>query len=261
MSKNRILYFLHIPKTSGMKMQNELLHAAKKASPIIESEVGSLHQVGNVYIADDFEFVFNQEIADTHNIICGHFGRNPIDLIEGLITFSIIREPFGQFLSLAKYAAYQLNTKFTEEFLDLFLLTDNDLGTNFEGMSGCDNPQSCFLYSKISSIERFNGIDELGNPIFSDKKTIFIEKPKSYEDLEERIDGMIIGTLEKRNLLIDKINPILKSNFGMFLEHNNEILNDTPKIEFKINNRHERIIKEKTELDNELYRYISERLN
>ena len=255
MNKNKHLYFLHIPKTSGMKMQHELLNAAKNAFFVDGEEARS---VGNVYIPDDFEFVFDPEIANTHNIICGHFGRNPIDAIEGLTTFSIIREPFSQFLSLAKYAAHQSEVEFTEEFLDSFLLNDNELGTNFEGMSGCDNPQSCFLYSKISSIERFNGIDEFGNSVFSEKKTIFVEKPKSYKDLEERIDGIIIGILEKRNLLIDKINPTLESNFGMRIDSNCEIVNNTPKIKFKINNRHKQIINEKTEIDNELYHRVDE---
>jgi hypothetical protein len=258
MRKNKHLYFLHIPKTSGTKMQYELLGAAKRAFPVNGTESGSFNVAGNVYIPGDFEFVFDPEIANTHNVICGHFARNPIDAIEGLTTFSIIREPFSQFLSLAKYAAHQSEVEFTEEFLELFLLNDNDLGTNFEGMSGCDNPQSCFLYSKISSIERFSGIDEFGNSVFSEKKTIFIEKPKSYMDLEEKIDGIIIGVLEKRNLLVEKINPILERNFGMHIDINSKIVNNTPELKFKISNRHKNIINEKTEIDNELYRRVSE---
>ena len=260
MRKNKHLYFLHIPKTSGTKMQHELLDAAKRVFPVDGAKSISPRIAGNVYIPGDSDFVFDPEIANTHNIICGHFARNPIDVIEGLTTFSIIREPFSQFLSLAKYAAHQSEVEFTEEFLDSFLLNDNDLGTNFEGMSGCNNPQSCFLYSKISSIERFNGIDEIGNSVFSEKKTIFVEKPKSYKDLEERIDGMIIGILEKRNLLIDKINPILESNFGMHIDSNSKIVNNTPEPKFKISNRHKHMINEKTVIDNELYSRISEQL-
>jgi hypothetical protein len=256
MKKSKHVYFLHIPKTSGMKMQYELLDAANKDIPVNGTKETSLRMAGNVYLPGDFEFVFDPEIANTHNIICGHFARNPIDAIDGLTTFSIIREPFSQFLSLAKYAAHQSEVEFTEEFLELFLLNDNDLGTNFEGMSGCDNPQSCFLYSKISSIERFNGIDEFGNSVFSEKKTIFIDKPKSYKDLEERIDGIIIGVLEKRNLLIEKINPILESNFGMHIDIDNNIVNNTPELKFKISNRHKQMINEKTEIDNELYHRI-----
>lgn len=255
--QNKCLYFLHIPKTSGMKMQYELLDAARNPDSKNLAKVYSQDVNRKVYLPGEFEFVFDPEIANSYNIICGHFARNPIDVIDGLITFSMVREPFAQYLSLAKYAAHQSSVEFNEEYLDLFLSNDNEINTRFEGMTGCDNPQSCFLYSKISSMEQLVG-DDFGNLIFSEEKSFFLEKPKSYQDVENRINGIIIGTLEKRNLLIEKINLILKNLFGIQIKSNQEIINGTPEPKFKISKRHAEIIKSKTEIDLELYRRVNE---
>ena len=240
MSKNKNIYFLHIPKTSGMKMQYELLESSKsqkvKNSP-------------SVYIPGEFEFVFNPDISESHNIICGHFGRNPIDVIENLFTFSILRKPFEQYLSMAKYAAAQQSTEFTEEFLDLFITNNNDLFSQFEGMSGCDNPQSSFLFSKTSYTD--------GLPEYIEK-VIFIEKPNSYLNLKEKLDGITIGTLEKRFLLVEEVNKVLRKNYNFEIQNNNNVVNSTPPIAFKISNSHRKLINEKIQIDNELYAKVSE---
>lgn len=237
---NKKIYFLHIPKTSGMKMQYEILESSKspeaKNSPC-------------VYLPGEFEFVFNPEIANYYNIICGHFGRNPIDTVDNLFTFSILRNPFDQYISLAKYAAAQQSIEFTEEFLDLFITNNNDFFSQFEGMSGCDNPQSSFLFSKTSYIERLSGYAE---------KVVFVDKPKSYLDMKEKLVGITIGTVEKRFLLVDEVNKVLRKEYNFEIQNNNKIVNSTPPVSFKISNRHRKIIDEKTEIDNELYARVSE---
>lgn len=237
-SKN--IYFLHIPKTSGMKMQYELLEFSKsklaKNSP-------------SVYLPGEFEFVFNPDIANHYNIICGHFGRNPIDSVNNLFTFSILRNPFEQYLSLAKYAAAQQSIEFTEEFLDLFITNNNDFFSQFEGMSGCDNPQSSFLFSKTSYIEKLPEYIE---------KVVFIDRPKSYADMEEKLVGITIGTVEKRFLLVNEVNKVLRKEYNFEIQNNNKIVNSTPPISFRISNRHKKLINEKTQIDNELYARVSE---
>jgi len=246
MSKNKHLYFLHIPKTSGTKMQHDILAASKSINK------------AKVYIPGDFEFVFNPEIANSYNIICGHFARNPIDVINGLTTFSMIREPFDQYLSLAKYAAAQSGVKFSEEFLDLFLSNDNEFNTQFEGMSGCDNPQSCFLFSKIACIEHQSPVDSYGNLPESKYQSFFVEKPTSYSELSERLDGIMIGTTENRALLVERVNNILFNLYGIKMAHSNSVINSTPKPTFKISKKHKSKILEKTEIDIELYTKIKE---
>ena len=246
MSKNKHLYFLHIPKTSGTKMQSDILAASQSTNKV------------KVYIPGDFEFVFNPEIADSYNIICGHFARNPISTISELFTFSMIREPFDQYLSSAKYAAIQSGIDFNEEFLDSFLSNDNEFSTQFEGMSGCDNPQSCFLFSKIACIEHKPPTDSYGNLYESRYQSFFVEKPKSYSELSERLDGIIIGTAENRSFFVERINRILFSLYGIVMTNNDLIINSTPKPAFKISKKHKSNILEKIELDIELYAKIKE---
>lgn len=246
MSKNKHLYFLHIPKTSGTKMQSDILAASQSVNE------------AKVYIPGDFEFVFNPEIADSYNIICGHFARNPISTISELSTFSMIREPFDQYLSSAKYAAIQYGIDFNEEFLDSFLSNDNEFSTQFEGMSGCDNPQSCFLFSKIACIEHKPLIDSYGNLYESRYQSFFVEKPKSYSELSERLDGIIIGTAENRALFVERINNILFDLYGIKMSNNNLVVNGTPKPTFEISKQHKKEINSRIQLDLELYAKIVE---
>ena len=246
MSKNKHLYFLHIPKTSGTKMQSDILAASQSTNKV------------KVYIPGDFEFVFNPEIADSYNIICGHFARNPISTISELSTFSMIREPFDQYLSSAKYAAIQSGIDFNEEFLDSFLSSDNEFSTQFEGMSGCDNPQSCFLFSKIACIEHEPLIDSYGNLYESRHQSFFVEKPKSYSELSERLDGIIIGTVENRVLFVERINNILFDLYGIKISNNNSVVNGTPKPTFEISKQHTKEINSRIQLDLELYAKIVE---
>ena len=246
MSKNKHLYFLHIPKTSGTKMQSDILAASQSTNKV------------KVYIPGDFEFVFNPEIADSYNIICGHFARNPISTISELSTFSMIREPFDQYLSSAKYAAIQSGIDFNEEFLDSFLSSDNEFSTQFEGMSGCDNPQSCFLFSKIACIEHKPLIDSYGNLYESRHQSFFVEKPKSYSELSERLDGIIIGTAENRALFVERINNILFDLYGIKMSNNNSVVNGTPKPTFEISKQHKKEINSRIQLDLELYAKIVE---
>lgn len=246
----KTVYFLHIPKTSGMKMQHDLLYCSKNTNSINNP---------TVYIPGEFEFVFDPAIAASSNIICGHFGRNPISAIEGLLTFTILREPFEQFLSLAKYAASQNSVEFNEQFLDAFLNNNNDINSRFEGMSGCDNPQSCFLYSQIASVEYPSGFDEFGNYRFDEQRCFFVEKPNSYNDVKQRLDGIIIGTLKNRNILIYELNKILRKIFNIEILQSNEIINSTPPATFKISKQHKKLIEEKTYIDAELYAKVCEK--
>ena len=227
-------------------MQSDILAASQSTNKV------------KVYIPGDFEFVFNPEIADSYNIICGHFARNPISTISELSTFSMIREPFDQYLSSAKYAAIQSGIDFNEEFLDSFLSSDNEFSTQFEGMSGCDNPQSCFLFSKIACIEHKPLIDSYGNLYESRHQSFFVEKPKSYSELSERLDGIIIGTAENRALFVERINNILFDLYGIKMSNNNSVVNGTPKPTFEISKQHKKEINSRIQLDLELYAKIVE---
>jgi hypothetical protein len=258
MFKSKKLYFLHIPKTSGIKMQYELIDASSKSLSKNKPKVYSQDANRPERRGGKFEFVFDPSIADSYDIICGHFARNPIALVDDLITFSIIREPFEQYLSLAKYAAVQSGVDFTEEFLDSFLNNDDEFNTQFEGISGCNNPQSCFLFSKIACIENEPYIGSYGNLVEARYQAFFVEKPKSYSELTGRLSKIIIGTLENRASFVERINKILFDLYGIKISNNNAVINETPKPAFIISKQHKKEINSKIQLDLELYAKIRE---
>jgi|LakMenE18May11ns_1017448.scaffolds.fasta_scaffold9745406_1 hypothetical protein len=258
MSKSKKLYFLHIPKTSGIKMQYELIDASSKSLLKNKPKVYAQDANRSQHKGDKFEFVFDPSIADSYDIICGHFARNPIAIVDDLITFSIIREPFEQYLSLAKYAAVQSGVNFTEEFLDSFLNNDDEFNTQFEGISGCNNPQSCFLFSKIACIENEPYINSYGNLVEARYQAFFVEKPKSYSELNERLSKIIIGTLENRTFFVERINKLLFDLYGIKISNNDSVINETPKPTFRISKQHKSKIYSKIELDIELYNKIKE---
>lgn len=236
----KYLYFLHIPKTSGMKMQYQLLDASAEQNSINSP---------NVYCPGDFEFVFDADIGKTHNIISGHFARNPIETLPNVATFTMVRDPVQQYISVAKYAAMFTGQEFTEEFMMPFLTGESEMYSYFEGMEGCSNPQSSFISSKLSTLEYgLNGKD----------RTVFVRKPESFEDVREHLSGMIIGVMEERNHLISKVNVLLKKMFNISIRKDESVVNATPPVNFKITKEHIKLILDRTELDRELYAKVLE---
>jgi hypothetical protein len=237
--KYKKAYFLHIPKTSGMKMQYDLLNAAHKCKNEVKP---------SVYLPGEFEFVFNPATAKNNEIICGHFGRNPIETVKNIFSFSMIREPYEQYLSTLKYAASYTKQPFTEDFLDFFLTEGSEMLSQFEGMSGCENPQSCFLYSKTSYLALQTANYE---------KVIFVEKPQSIDDVMNKIENIIIGTVKNRNYFINVLNAYLYDLFQIKIDNSIDIVNPTPKMDFKISKKHKNLIMSKTWLDFEIYNILS----
>lgn len=238
--KGESLYFLHIPKTSGMKMQYQLLDAANNPNSINQP---------NVYCPGDFEFIFDTDIGKTHNIISGHFARNPIETLPNVTTFTMVRDPVHQYISVAKYAAMFTDKEFTEEFMMPFLTGESEMYSYFEGMSGCSNPQSSFISSKLSTLEYdLNGKE----------RTVFVNKPESFEDVREHLSGMIVGVMEQRNELVQKVNILLKKMFNISIRKDDSIVNATPPVNFKISKECINLILDRTELDRELYAKVLE---
>ena len=236
----KYLYFLHIPKTSGVKMAHQLLDASNNPSAINQPKV---------YRPGYFEYVFDANIGKTHNIISGHFARNPIETLPDVATFTIIREPVQQYISAVKYSAMRKGEEFTEESMMPFLTGEAEMYSYFEGMSGCSNPQSSFISSKLSTLEYdLNGKD----------RTVFVKKPESFEDVRECLSGMVIGVMEERDELVQKVNILLKKMFNISIREDNSIVNATPSVNFKISKECINLILDRTELDRELYAKVLE---
>lgn len=223
-----------------MKMQHQLLDAANNPNSINQP---------NVYCPGDFEFIFNTDIGKTYNIISGHFARNPIETLPNVTTFTMVRDPVQQYISVAKYAAMFTDEEFTEEFMMPFLTGESEMYSYFEGMSGCPNPQSSFISSKLSTLEYdLNGKE----------KTVFVKKPESFEDIRKHLSGMVIGVMEQRDEIVQKVNILLKKMFNISIREDDSIVNATPPVNFKISKECINLILDRTELDRELYAKVLE---
>jgi hypothetical protein len=221
-------------------MQHQLLDAASNPKSINSP---------TVYCPDNFEFLFDSRIAQTHNIICGHFARNPIHEIQNIKVFTILRDPVEQYISIAKYAAMFTGDDFTEDFLIPFVTGESEMYSYFEGMSGCSNPQSSFISSKLSTLEyQLNGVD----------RTVFVKKPESFNEVEGHLSGMVVGVMERRDELVDKVNVLLSEMFNISITKEPSIVNATPLLNFKIGKKYIKMILERTELDREVYAKVIE---
>jgi hypothetical protein len=87
----------------------------------------------------------------------------------------------------------------------------------------------------------------------------FIDSPQNLDDVRQFTDNMIIGTMENRHIVIDKINVILKKQFGITMENDKRKVNSNMQLRFEISKDQIRRMKAKLELDEEVYQHIKER--
>ena len=229
------IYHNHVPRTSGTDILYELQRAVKSSNGTVK-----------LYVPGVLEFFYDKQKTESFDIITGHFASNPIRELDDLIVFSIIRNPFDQYISTASYRFLTDNVEMTPYDLDRFIDGEFDTFGAFQGFSGCDNPQSKFLAAKLVHM-----LDESGSDLYS-----FVDEPRCLDDVKPFIDNFIVGTLENRDLVIEKLNTVLSKKFGIMINANTNRTNTTVPLKFTISNLQKKKIADKLELDEEVYQYI-----
>jgi hypothetical protein len=209
----------------------------------------------NMYTPDILEFIYDHHKMKNYNYISGHFATNPIHEISNLITFSMVRNPVDQFVSTIAHRCMIARIPFTSYELDAYIDGYYKIWGEFEGFSGIDNPQSHFLSQKFVSFETEDRSSASGYK----SGMAFLSSPKSLADVRQFTDDMIIGTVENRHVVIDKINVILKKQFGITMENDKRKVNSNTQIRFEISKDQMKKMKAKLELDEEVYQHIKER--
>jgi len=240
---NNKTYHLHVPRTSGTNILYEL---HKSIGSYVGENKPSIYKVGM------FDFVHDKSKTEDSDIISGHFGLNPIYDYPGIDVFCLIRNPIEQFISTAAYFAMSGRHEFDHSFLDRFIDGEMLIDSRFEGMSGVENPQSAFISSKIADI------DVHGNPP-DWNNAIFINPPKSYSDVEQHLEGMIIGTLENRVEFIERVNSLLFKKHGIKIPNNIQKVNSSNRLEIEPTKSQIEKIWDLTQIDQELYAKIREK--
>ena len=207
-SSKESFYFLHIAKTSGISFQSEL----KKAFADEQNFVNSLQYI------DEYDMLNSK-------LISGHFAMHPFLLYKNnnkkLNGLTIIRNPIDRAISCfafrykLKYSVFELQTKkITSKNFDSFLHEEDSLRfiSNYQtktitsdlNTSDCSIWVNKYMNNKITRLNLSSAL--AFNCNFMDLK--------NNENLwKENLNNFnIIGTVDKRELFLDKTSDLLKKN-------------------------------------------------
>lgn len=230
--KSGSLYFLHIPKTSGLSITQEITRIYSK----------------KIFDGRDF-FPVNNEPANPFTpitpikIILGHFALNPFDLIEFDYSFSIIREPVSRLISLFAYhhRIDESNLSNKKLFMDFVFGTHPKIdAVEFAGFDGQPNSQSSYLSTKTY-------LDEQSFRNLPKSPSI----KKVFESIRE--NNIDVFTLDNRGNLVTKLSVM----FGSKVDNIHS--NASPKVGFELNKSEISEILKLNSIDQELYETVRER--
>jgi hypothetical protein len=193
--------------------------------------------------------------------ISGHFARNPIIESNGdLNVFSLVREPVEHYLSIAAYVSKSAGKKMSNDYMDEFLYGNiTPFGVN-ELFSNSGNIQSKMLFCRIAFVDK--SLVALSNDdVQNEKNVVFIETDiPSEEKIKNLISSMNLFSLKDRGKAIEWLqNTVLKSH-GFALDGTvYNVVNTSEMDGFTPDIYHVREIEKRSEIDNYIYRLVSEK--
>ena len=146
------------------------------------------------------------------DFICGHIGQYPQKFLDNVVSFSIVRDPYDQFMSWFWLMFMQGiwhsrldNNGSGYDYMDYMLNTPE----YFNGMS---NMQTKFLTGHIDLNSWNNNID----PIDKTKNdSCLINYSLGHADIDHAIKYNMVYSMSNRDELIIKLNSIFLNNFGV----------------------------------------------
>ena len=227
------IYYLHIPRTSGTYIKNNVI-------PHLKSN-GVKH------------FASNRTKIEIENIkesqfVCGHFGLMPLDYMKNPEVFTIIRNPVERFISYFRHTTKSKSKGIeAEEKLEKWLYGDQS-----EIQS---NAQSKFLTGKIN-IEKFNICQGQQDAVFNQW---FIEGYSlDLKDIISNVDKFKIYTLEEIDLFKLDMNKSLKNSFNFSTFKHSDKANSSYDVGINFTKSHIERIKDLNRIDLEVYEYVKQ---
>jgi hypothetical protein len=207
-SNKESFYFLHIAKTSGISFQSEL----KKAFANEQNFINSLQYI-------------NEDDMLNSKLISGHFAMHPFVLYKNnnkkLNGLTIIRNPIDRAISFFTFryktirSVFGLETKkLTNENFDNFLQEEQNLNfiSNYQTKTITSdlNTNDCSLWVNKYMNNEITRIDISTALVFNSS---FMNLKNNESLWKESLDNFnIIGTVDKRELFLDKTSILLKKN-------------------------------------------------
>lgn len=226
------IYHLHIPRTSGIYIKNNVL-------PHLISG-GVSHFVSN-------RTQINPTTISNSEFVGGHFGLMPLDYMKNPEVFSILRHPVDRFISYFKYTTGRIRMgEEAERKKHSWLYGEECLMQS--------NSQSKFLTGKIN-IEKFNnGIGYLQENV---KQHWFIENyTLNLDSVLSNVDKIYCYSLENQNIFLEDLNKSLYKHFGFNTFKYRDKANCSPEIGVTFSKKDIDRIVELNELDMQVYEYV-----
>jgi hypothetical protein len=238
-----MIYFCHIPKTSGSSVEAALDHYQNDIKYV--RNLTSAEQMGE----EVFDRFLNKRKND--DFIRGHFGTTPIEKFPGIKSFSIVRNPIDRLISSFSFSQRPITWR--KPFKDVLYdyCKYNNPSISSLGFDGRPNIQSDYLTQPLewTSDEDSSVSIKKGNLSFSDLLK------------EIKKNNFTLSTLDNRKYLLRDMSEELTNLKNKSIILNEEIkVNDNP---FKLdamsvfNNFYDEIC-DLHKLDFDLYNHIKE---
>ena len=263
------LYFLHIPKTAG-RFVKENIRAA-----LYKNEIPSYTNTHYPHNVD-----LNQQAY-----IAGHFGTYPIEVVDGIDVACIVRHPIDARLSYFNFIyepqfagqdAYDSIPEYVDK-LRYYLFSDPNAKAhiNYQARFIC-NPTDKRIFNASKFIREDEAVLEADGK-FNDGKvfTWFVKDEKtSLEYAKSQIDSFkIVGTVENIDLFMSKKNKWFKDNYNVDIKWNKEnkinessvlykdVNYTTSKLKDMLSDEEKQMILDQNAIDYEIYKYIQGKEN
>ena len=102
---------------------------------------------------------------------------------------------------------------------------------------------------------------EVYDPYASTARAVFEDNELDVDEVKNFVDNHIVGTVASRHLAIDRVNVFMLKQFGVKLNSNATKINTSQPIQFDLTDSQLKKIKEKTQVDEEVYQYIKMKEN
>jgi hypothetical protein len=200
-----LIYHNHIPRTSGY---------------IINKYIGQQKNIKSLLI--DPQAIISDENFLDKDYISGHIGQYPKKILKDVVSMSIIRDPYEQFISWFYFLWLQGVEWNNGEIISSYYGTAQDFMYEYiyggEYLDGLSNIQTKFVTGHID-IDMWNKISE---PIDKTKVSWCLKDYRFNESaIDDAIKENLIYTIENRHVFKNKLESLLSQKVD-----NNFIIED-----------------------------------
>ena len=207
------IYHYHIPKTGGIYIVNNLKESGFFHTPNLLMYQGTEKA--------NFDYL-DYETMKLSNYIHGHFGIEPLDIIDNLLSYTTLRNPVTRVISHFSMIHFPIKTsnimKVFNEWVhndNIDYLVKNNLQSRF-----LTNPSSKEYIKQHYDI-RFSTHVEEDRQYWRDGFAIDTKDPR-YDDAKNNLNKIsIVGKMENMDEFMNRLYMFINENFKTSLKYNN----------------------------------------